>query len=359
MKQKLILVGGFLGAGKTSLLWETAKTLEDKGIHVGMITNDQASGLVDTSFLESTKHMVREVSGSCFCCNFPGFEQAVRSLAAVPDIQVILAEPVGSCTDLSATILQPLKEHCTDAVEPMCLTVLADPVRLKELLHQKSGAADYIVSKQFEEADIILINKIDLLTADELAALTADTREKWPDAKVLAVSAKTGDGITAWLEEVERVQAGNHLAEVDYDIYAAGEAAYGWLNAEFTLSSPAEKASAQQLLNELGQRLDSQSIAVGHVKFQLLTESARYIGNLTGTLATANLRAYPRTSGQTGLIVNARAETTPETLEQLVREAVAAVFPNAAVSVMNTLIPGRPNPTYHYDTVYTSSPAIN
>ena len=51
-KTDLILVGGFLGAGKTSLLWEVAKRLNEKGHKVGLITNDQASELVDTSFLE-------------------------------------------------------------------------------------------------------------------------------------------------------------------------------------------------------------------------------------------------------------------------------------------------------------------
>ena len=50
-KIDLVLVGGFLGAGKTSLLFEMAKRLNKQGKKVGLITNDQASELVDTSFL--------------------------------------------------------------------------------------------------------------------------------------------------------------------------------------------------------------------------------------------------------------------------------------------------------------------
>ena len=57
-KTDLILVGGFLGAGKTSLLWEVAKRLNEKGRKVGLITNDQASELVDTSFLETNNDIV-------------------------------------------------------------------------------------------------------------------------------------------------------------------------------------------------------------------------------------------------------------------------------------------------------------
>ena len=61
MQTKLIIVGGFLGAGKTSLLWDTAKKIKGSGGSVGLITNDQASGLVDTAFLETGSGLVKEV----------------------------------------------------------------------------------------------------------------------------------------------------------------------------------------------------------------------------------------------------------------------------------------------------------
>jgi G3E family GTPase len=76
----LIIVGGFLGAGKTTLLWESARMLSKEGIKVGLITNDQAAELVDTSFLEYTNGIVEEVSGSSFCCNFIGFTEAMSKI---------------------------------------------------------------------------------------------------------------------------------------------------------------------------------------------------------------------------------------------------------------------------------------
>ena len=60
-KTDLVLVGGFLGAGKTSLLFEMAKRLNKQGKKVGLITNDQASELVDTSFLETNDDIVEVV----------------------------------------------------------------------------------------------------------------------------------------------------------------------------------------------------------------------------------------------------------------------------------------------------------
>ena len=154
MKTKLILLGGFLGAGKTTTLSEAAKIFADQGKKVGIITNDQASELVDTAFLTLKGAETREVSGSCFCCNFPGFAGAINSFLE-KGADVIWAEPVGSCTDLSATIMQPLKENFSDKVSIAPLSVLADAKRLKDILSGgNSGLHEisaYIVKKHLEE----------------------------------------------------------------------------------------------------------------------------------------------------------------------------------------------------------------
>src|SRR5512133_2205912 len=102
---KMIFAGGFLGAGKTSLLYEITGILKNRGLKVGLITNDQAPDLVDTSILEHQDVSVAEVSGSCFCCDFKGLRKAIAKTGN-PD--VIIAEPVGSCTDVSATLINPI-----------------------------------------------------------------------------------------------------------------------------------------------------------------------------------------------------------------------------------------------------------
>ena len=76
---RLILVGGFLGAGKTTLLWEAARRIAKSGKRIGLITNDQASELVDTAILSRNEVKVAEVSGSCFCCNFNGLIDSIEA----------------------------------------------------------------------------------------------------------------------------------------------------------------------------------------------------------------------------------------------------------------------------------------
>src|SRR5438270_3561522 len=107
---RVILIGGFLGSGKTTLLRRTARHLEDKGERVALVTNDQAPDLVDTELLKRYGFAVSEVSGGCFCCKFDALVQRLQGTIEASGAGVVLGEPVGSCTDLSATVLQPLKQ---------------------------------------------------------------------------------------------------------------------------------------------------------------------------------------------------------------------------------------------------------
>ena len=67
---RFIMIGGFLGAGKTTTLARLARHYIDRGQHVGLVTNDQAQDLVDTNSLRAQGFAVEEVAGACFCCRF-------------------------------------------------------------------------------------------------------------------------------------------------------------------------------------------------------------------------------------------------------------------------------------------------
>lgn len=248
MKQtRLILVGGFLGAGKTTLLWETAVRLMNKGLRVGLITNDQAPELVDSELLKLSDLRVAEVSGSCFCCNFNGFTDAIKVIRAEASADVIIAEPVGSCADLSATIMQPLKQYWNAELKISPLTVLADPNRLVSILNEGNGGVH-------------------------------------PDAA-----------------------------------YAV--------------------------------KFDEAGCAVGHVKVIAENGKRFAVGNLTGKQDTLSLRGSAGAGEDLKLIINARVETTPELLDQMVREVLIGMIDGKyeeEVVAWRFLQPGRPNPTHRF-----------
>jgi len=361
MKPRLLIIGGFLGAGKTTLLWELARHFAESNIKVGLVTNDQASGLVDTSFLEQSNNTVLEVSGSCFCCNFNGFIDAVAQAVEVEHCQLVLAEPVGSCTDLSATILQPLKDKFSQRFEIAPLTVLVEPNKLMDIL--KGGTAGlhdsaaYILQKQLEEADIILISKSDLLSQQEQQDIAAKAGAKWPFAKVMNISVVTGQGLDMWLDyAMTKQHAGMHLVSVDYDTYAEGEAVLGWLNARFACEGMNVDWDEvlERTIARLGMLFDRQHIAVGHVKAFVKSESGYAVANLTGTSETIAVRKGAGKGNKAEMIVNARVEMTPEKLNILVLEILSEIFGDGIswrTLESNCLSPGRPNPTHRYSEV--------
>lgn len=361
MKTRILLIGGFLGAGKTTLLGEVARRLSLAGKRVGLITNDQAAELVDTAFLEYSDAPVAEVSGSCFCCNFPGFTAAIGHINADKPLDIIVSEPVGSCTDLSATILQPLKAKFAETLNVAPLSVLVDPKQLADILDGKIAglhmSAVYIMRKQLEEADFIVINKTDLLKPEDAAALTKRAAEEWPWAKVFAISARSGAGIDGWLDEaLQNNRAGARLAEVDYDVYAEGEAVLGWLNTSVKLKGEAVNWSefAEGLLNALARRFAAIDAAVGHVKLLLKNGDGFVIGNVTGSQPAPSIRGLLGAGGEVAMTLNARAQLEPATLEVIVSEEIANACGDetqAEYLALKCLKPGRPNPTFRYDHV--------
>jgi Ni2+-binding GTPase involved in maturation of urease and hydrogenase len=361
-KVRIVFVGGFLGAGKTTLLWSAARILGARGKRVGLITNDQAPDLVDTDLLARHGLSVGEVAGSCFCCNFRGLIRAAGKLRNETRADVLLAEPVGSCTDLSGAILQPLKERFREEFVPTPLSVLADPERTSLVLGGKRpgmhrGTA-YIIRKQFEEADRILINKVDLLRKSERGNLVKKISAAFPDTPVRTISSLTGEGVADWLDDVLAAdKAGSRIADVDYDTYAEGEAALGWLNAEIVLSAnkccvPDWRLLCLFLMQRIQEACRRRRAPVGHVKMLMATGDKACVANLTGLKGKVDLRGeVDESKPKARLVVNARVEMPPEDLECLLREGLDMLLMGRVridYRRLQRFRPGRPVPTYRY-----------
>src|SRR5215216_8210573 len=96
-KARYIMIGGFLGAGKTTAVAALAQRLAAQGLRIGLITNDQGSELVDTAMLRARGFATEEIPGGCFCCRFNSLVDAARKLTDSARPDAFVAEPVGSC----------------------------------------------------------------------------------------------------------------------------------------------------------------------------------------------------------------------------------------------------------------------
>ncbi|MDL2265206.1 cobalamin synthesis protein P47K [Parabacteroides sp. OttesenSCG-928-G07] len=355
---KLILVGGFLGAGKTTLLLNTATKLTEQGLRVGIITNDQASELVDSGLMRLNNVRVEEVTGGCFSCNFDALQEAIQRLQSEVMPDIILAEPIGSSTDLTATVIRPLKKYMEQEVTVAPLTVLADPSRLSSILDGGYGGLHpdvaYVYHTQLEESDMILINKSDLFPDERMEALKQRTAKAYPQAKVSIVSGLCDEGIDEWLEVATAgIAADEHPVDVDYAIYANAETALGWLNGTVFLQGVKTnwEVFTRKFLTDLSHKFDEDDYAVGHVKVLTENEDQFVVGNITGTKETLSFRGNITDSYSARIIVNARVETTPRRLSAMVRETLNSLMHadyRAEIQTWRYLQSGIPTPTYRF-----------
>jgi len=361
MSADYIMVGGFLGAGKTTALLRLAGHLTDRGRRVGLITNDQSQGLVDTSIVAATGYPVEEITGGCFCCRFTSLTDAAERLTREARPDVFLAEPVGSCTDLKATVQYPLRRLYGEDYRVAPLSVLVDPTRAARVLGLEPGPSFsskvlYIYEKHLEEADVIVVNKTDLVDEPRRAALERALRARFAHAEVVTVSARTGANLDEWFSRLSGAPASRPVMEVDYDEYAEGEARLGGVNATFRLSS-AKSFDGNGLLYRLAeavrQRLDDQAVEIAHLKMTLSPDTGTDLAvvNLVRTDGQAESRhqlADELASGE--LIVNLRAEADPEQLNGVMTAALKKTTGEAGVTARvehsEHFRPGRPEPTY-------------
>lgn len=355
-----IMLGGFLGAGKTTTISRLAKHYLALGKNIGIVTNDQAADLVDTHNLRSQGFDVGEVAGSCFCCNFNDLTATVEGLGAghLPD--VILAEPVGSCTDLVATVIRPLSEVYRVPLEIAPYGVILKPSHGLKILRNDSKAgfspkAAYIFLKQLEEADFIMINRIDELADIELNELTELLVQQFPDRPILRLSARTGQGFDALTEMLDlRGQFGRRVMDVDYEIYAEGEAELGWLNGQVAVEADQAfdvDALLIDLVGRLHVRLQAADAEVAHLKVIGMADTGYAVANLVSSATAPELSlSSGTTTRRVNVIVNARVATDPKILESLITSELASSCQRASATLsilsIQSFRPGRPIPTH-------------
>lgn len=366
---QVVMVSGFLGAGKTTALHTVGKQLTEQGYTVGMITNDQASGLVDTSILDRTDGTVVEIPGGCFCCNFGQLLNAAHSIKT-RDVDILLAEPVGSCTDLVATVINPLREMYSEAFALAPLTVFLDPARVQSSLTDDDTSlpeeVQYIFRMQVEEADVIVLNKIDTLAHDETTQIVEELQDRVGERPVVPVSAAKQDGIDRWMsvlfDGIDRntefddkepvADRGRALTDIDYDTYAEGEARLGWVNMTISLAGPVDTAHFEtELMDRLQKTLRDDDIEVAHLKFSITANGELSHANLTTTDGEPSYSgADIGTVAEARLVFNARAVGEPDDIRTITGDALDATATAADVGVTvekeQAFRPEYPEPTH-------------
>lgn len=166
---KIVILGGFLGSGKTSVLLQllgyltgatAAVETKPEQIRVTVIENEIGEISVDNEVIKAEGYTVKNLFAGCVCCTMTG--DLVRSIER---IQKELAPEWIVVESTGVAYPKRMKEVIQTTFEMVPrIVIVADAKRWQRLLIPMEN----LITGQLEEADMVLINKIDLVSAEVL-----------------------------------------------------------------------------------------------------------------------------------------------------------------------------------------------
>lgn len=197
----LLIISGFLGSGKTTLLTKIAKRATEKGLKVGIVVNEVGDIGIDDQFMRRLGLNVWEILGGCICCTLTAdLVSTLRRLKRDFGADLVLVEPSGAADP--GAVISTLHRYGEDTVDERLQIALLDPLRMAMLMEVLSP----LTTSTMQGADLILVNKVDIGSPEQVEFAVAAARKANPEAQIRLISAKDDLDPSLWEELDEWMQ---------------------------------------------------------------------------------------------------------------------------------------------------------
>ncbi len=201
------ILAGFLGAGKTTLLNHILTNAN--GMRMAVIVNDFGSINVDAELVKSESDNMISLENGCVCCNLAeGLVVSVMRLLALeqrPDHIVVETSGISEPKEVALNFEDPeLQQHAP-------LNAIITTIDAKNVLTLEKQMAE-LAEQQIQVADIVLVNKVDLVEPEELAKVKQWCQVQAPFAKLVEIEFGKVD-LPILFEVPERLQVSSHNRE--------------------------------------------------------------------------------------------------------------------------------------------------
>lgn len=236
----VILITGYLGAGKTTFLNHVLASEPIRSQRVALLINEFGKLGVDGALVRGDAAGRYEINqGSLFCsCTHAELLNALRSIAANdrPDLVLIEATGIAEPGDFGKLIAEPTLEQQFAVRAVVCLV---DVPNLP-----KQAAFLQAARRQVRAADGIVLNKTDQAATEELDAVRGMLAEMNPRAK--QTTAEFGRVDPVWLDSLEHVPGEAHQNTAPpLDLIATS----------YSLDRPMDRTAFEQMVHDLGRSL--------------------------------------------------------------------------------------------------------
>jgi G3E family GTPase len=175
-----LIISGFLGSGKTTLVGHLLDEAKSRGWRLAIISNEFGDTGIDRALLDSGEEGFVELDGGCICCRLSdALVETVEMVLqrAEPDVLILETSGVALPSEILIQFWRPpLNEQLSDET----VVIVVDGERVAQL-----DAWDETTLAQLEAADLILLNKCDRISSELQDAVEARLNRIAPDKPVL------------------------------------------------------------------------------------------------------------------------------------------------------------------------------
>lgn len=338
-KQRFMVLSGFLGAGKTTTMIALSESLAACGKKAGIISNDLGTAdLVDALYTERSGCCSAAIAGDCICYVTETLVDRIKRFTDVDGADIVMSDIPGCGVGALDHVYFRLHQDYNEDFELAPFTVVCDPVRLRAIMPEQESInlpeeMNYLFRTQLLEADAIVLNKIDTISAGERERCVDFLKTAYPGVPVFPVSAMVGTGIAALREHIMTGSA--RLVDVDTGYggaeFAAAEAALCWYDSRFFVEKEAAfdgSAFARDYIETVRAALIRAGGNVPHLKVFVTGEGGDFAkASLTGVdYETQFDRQLDAQYEKYSVVVNARAACPSKTLDRLMKNTLDAVI---------------------------------
>lgn len=203
----VLVVSGFLGAGKTTLVRHLLQDAQRTGVRVAVVSNEFGALGIDQALLGPGEAAYVELEGGCVCCQLSD---------ALLDTLQMLWERVSPARIIIETsgVALPFETQLNLWREPVCTWVSDDMAVVVVNAEQVAAGRDLegTFADQVSSADLLLLNKIDLIPQEALEPVEAMLRSLAPDTPIVRSMQSHVDPMVLFPPDPARLRAQRRTA---------------------------------------------------------------------------------------------------------------------------------------------------
>jgi G3E family GTPase len=181
----LLLFTGFLGSGKTSFIIPLAETVIEAKCRVAIIVNEIGEIGIDNQLMRQLELDVWELLNGCICCTLTSdLVSTLQKLDASYSPDLVIVEASGAANP--SNVLSALPYYHGKPLQSVKTVSILDPLRLQMLIDVMTP----LITSQIQHADLIIVNKTDLASPDEVAFACRIAREINHKAEIRCANAQ-------------------------------------------------------------------------------------------------------------------------------------------------------------------------